>query len=166
MRLSLCVALLALAGACTPADPIARTQGQWQVCAGAAAPRERLHACSEVIAAESATPEQRAAALVERGAQRAELGQHLRAVADFGRALRIEPRLVRAYLARGQVHHDRGAYESALADYDAALAIEPDLDSALIGREAALRDRAETLARGLGSVAVELETLTARIAAN
>ena len=87
-------------------------------------------------------------------------------MADFGRALRIEPRLVRAYLAPGQVHHDRGAYESALADYDAALAIEPSLDSALIGREAALRDRAEMLARGLGSVAVELETLTARIAAN
>lgn len=165
MRALASLALLALA-ACAPADPIARAQGQWQVCASAVAPRERLHACSEVIAAESSTPEQRAGALVERGVQRAELGQHLRAVADFGRALRIDRTLVRAYLERGQVHRDRGAYESAVSDYDAALALEPGLESALIGREAALRDCAEMLARGLGSVAVDLATVTSALAAN
>lgn len=141
MRVVASLALLALAGACAPADPIARAQGQWQACQGVGAPQERLHACSEVIAAEDATPERRAAALVERGVQRAALRQHLRAVADFGRALRIDPSLARAYVERGQVRHDLGAFDRAVADFDAALALQPNLEQAILRRQAALRGR-------------------------
>jgi lipoprotein NlpI len=157
MRAPVWIFLLALAGACTPADPAAHASRQWQVCSSAGLPQERLHACSEVIAAEGAAPELRAAALVERGAQRAELGQHLRAVADFGRALRIDPRLVRAYLERGQVHHDRGAFDRAVADYDAALALQPGLEQAMARREAALRGRDEAQLSTLDLLTRELE---------
>ncbi len=161
-----CITLMILAGACAPSDPVAHAARQWEICAGLGVAQERLHACSDVIASEGAAPERRAAALVERGVQRAQLGQHLRAVGDFGRALRIDPRLVRAYIERGQVHHERGAYESAVADFDAALALEPGLRSAVIGRDLALRGREDMLAEGLGSAADELEALTSRLAAN
>jgi tetratricopeptide (TPR) repeat protein len=142
MRALSVLALLALVGACAPADPAVRAERQLQACANAMGlPQERLHACSEVIAAPGADPRTRAEALIERGVQRAALGQHIRAIADFGRALRADPSQVRAYIERGQVHYDRGAYERAVADYDAALALQPGLQEAVQRREAALRGR-------------------------
>ena len=156
------LAALALAGAlaaCTPADPAAHAEQQWQVCANGAIPEERLHACSVVIAAADVTPQRRAAALMERGVQRVDLGQHVRAVADFGRALRIDPTLVDAYLERGQIHFQRGAYAHAVADYDAALALQPGLELALRYREAALRGSAQMAES-------QLDTLSRQIADN
>lgn len=157
MRRAACILLLALAGACMPADPTVRAARQWQVCSGAGLPQERVHACSAVISSAGAAPEQRAAALVERGVQRAELGQHVRAIADFGRALRIDPQSVRAYMERGQVHHERGAYESAVADYDAALALDPNLRQAIVQRAAALRGREDAYVAQLNMLTRELQ---------
>jgi tetratricopeptide (TPR) repeat protein len=134
--------LLALAS-CTPADPAAHAEAKWAQCRAVASPEYRIDACSEVIDSGAVSTERRAAALVARGSIRSELGQHARAVADFGRALRLDPDNALALLERGRVHHDRGAYDSAVRDYDAALAIDPALQLAAQRRLDALEGRAQ-----------------------
>lgn len=124
--------------ACAPSDPAARLAQQWQVCEAGLIHDQRIAACSAVIADDATAPDRRAAALIQRGMLRAELVQHTRAVADFGRALRIDPSLVQAYVARAAVHQERGAFDRAVRDYDAALALNPRSSAAVEGREAAL----------------------------
>lgn len=120
------LALLALASACMPAETPAALEQQWQLCQNSVIPAQRLGACSFVVSSEATAPERRAAALIQRGVERAQSGQHVRAIADFGRALRIDPDLVEAYIERGLAHQARGAYESAILDFDAALARDPN----------------------------------------
>jgi tetratricopeptide (TPR) repeat protein len=124
MRWVAAFALLALAS-CTPAESPAYLDQQWRLCQESLFPAQRIGACGAVIAARSTAPDRRAAALIQRGMQRSAQAQHLRAIADFGRALRIDANLVDAYIERGLVHQTRGAYESAIADFEAAAARDP-----------------------------------------
>lgn len=129
--------LLGLA-ACGSSDPLVVAERRSASCQSSTFETQRLIDCSAIIADPASTPEQRVQAFVNRGVERARLGEHARAVADFGRALRIDPDNASAYLQRGIVHHDRGAFESAVASYDAALDIEPSLDLAWQRREEAM----------------------------
>ncbi len=129
--------LLGLA-ACGSSDPLVVAERRSASCQSSTFETQRLIDCSAIIADPASTPEQRVQAFVNRGVERARLGEHGRAVADFGRALRIDPDNASAYLQRGIVHHDRGAFESAVASYDAALDIEPSLDLAWRRREEAM----------------------------
>lgn len=125
MRRWAAIFAFALAASCTPAEtPVALDQ-QWQLCQNSVMPAQRLSACSTIVASAATSPERRAAALIQRGMERSQRGQHVRAIADFGRALRIDPDLVEAYIERGLAHQARGAYESAMLDFDAALARDP-----------------------------------------
>lgn len=119
------VAALALLAACMPAETPDSLEQQWQLCQNSLMPAQRLGACSFVAAADATPPERRAQALLQRGMERAQRSQYVRAIADFGRALRIDPDLVEAYIERGLAHQARGAYESAILDFDAALARDP-----------------------------------------
>jgi len=69
--------------------------------------------------------------------------QDARAVADFGRALRLDPTFTRAYLERAQLHFDRDAFDAAVRDYDHALRLDPYNGQAAHMREVALRSRSE-----------------------
>jgi tetratricopeptide (TPR) repeat protein len=136
-------AVLGALAACGPNGGVPMAQLISQ-CEGNALPDQRLSACSTVIADAGLDARQRAAALVQRGRVRAELGDHSRAVADFGRALRLDRTLVDAYVERGAVHQQRGAYERAVRDYDAALAIDPNISLALDRRSQALAQLTES----------------------
>ncbi len=142
MRRAALVLVCALA-ACGSADPAALAERQWEVCETSLDPHQQIEACSAVIGQLGTSDERRATALINRGAQRADLSQHVQAIADFGRALRIDPNNAHARLERGMVHHDRGAYDSALGDYDAALSIDPRMQMALERRQAALAARGQ-----------------------
>jgi len=48
-----------------------------------------------------------------------------RAVADYSKALELDPTLSRALVARGNAHFRRRDMERAVADYQAALRIDP-----------------------------------------
>ncbi len=155
MRALVMAGVVALA-ACTPADPAATLAQNARDCEEGMFPDQRIAACSRVVANSSVAASQRAAALLTRGMLRAELGQHARAVADFGRAIRLDATLSDAYAERGLVHYNRGAFERALRDYDAALAIDPlnslavyRRDQALEGRAGAVRRQIETLSEAL-----------------
>lgn len=143
LRAALAAAGLAFALAgCAPTDPEVDAERHWEACETYGAfPEHRLDACSVAIASDRLSPERRSLALINRGVLRAELGQHARAIADFGRALRIDPRNASAYFERGVVHHNRGALENAVRDYDRALALQPGMPAALERRDQALAGR-------------------------
>jgi len=56
-----------------------------------------------------------------RGVSHFEMGNNQAALADFGSAIEIDPRMRMAYENRGIVHVANGDYEAAIADYDKAI---------------------------------------------
>ena len=54
-----------------------------------------------------------------------EKGDHDRAIADFGEALRLDPDDARAYANRGAIYEKKGDLERARADFRAVLAMPP-----------------------------------------
>lgn len=136
-------AFTATLAACSPADPATTLAQNFGICESGNFPEARLTACSAVIADANAEPVQRAAALVHRGVLRAAEGQHARAIADFGLALRLDPNNSDALSERGAVHQERGVLDIAIRDYDAALAIDPANSVAAYRREQALLGRVD-----------------------
>lgn len=153
----LAAAFVFAAVACAPADPEVLRVQQWHLCeSGAALAQDRIQACSAVVASSADDPARRAEALVQRGVLRGDLAQDARAIADFGKALRIDPRMVSAYIERAELHSAREAFEAAVRDYDAALALEPYHQTALQGRQAALRGELTVLGEELDLLAQAL----------
>ena len=137
-------ALIAALAACDagPVDVLA----QMRACETSPDVSIRVAACTAVTRAEGASAAQRGQAFAYRGAARSSVGEHARAVADFGRALRLDPNLAVAYFERALVHHARGAFDSAVADYDRALALNPRLEDAAHRRALALTARIDDFA--------------------
>src|SRR5262249_10938957 len=67
------------------------------------------------------------------------LGRAREALADYDRALRLEPTLAAAALNRGMLHYQEGRHDAALADLQPALAraaaARPDLALVQIARQ-------------------------------
>ncbi len=93
--------------------------------------------------------EEAARALVERGGRLLYAGHVDDAVADFTRALELQPGLAAGHLGLGLAHAARSELDSAIAEYTAAIAAEPD-------RADAYRNRGDTF--------LELERWTDAIA--
>lgn len=141
MKAALALVVATAVAGCLQPPTAAQVEQAWTQCSGGAAAEYRLGACSTVIAFAGSTPERRAAALVARGAIRAQQGQFARAVADFGRALRLDHTNAGALVERGYVHQQLGAYDAALRDYDAALVIQPGFELAMNRRAEAVEFR-------------------------
>jgi tetratricopeptide (TPR) repeat protein len=62
---------------------------------------------------------------LESGAEKAAAGELDAAIADYDRALEIEPNYVQALLNRGIAFHDLARYDDAIADADRALQVDP-----------------------------------------
>src|SRR5262245_17903553 len=98
-RLALIGAVLLLSG-CLPPVTAETVQAAWERCSGQGAAEYRVAQCSIVINFAETAPDRRAAALIERGKIRVDQSQFARAMADYGRALRINNRNAQAYAAR------------------------------------------------------------------
>ena len=66
---------------------------------------------------------------LDRGRFFLQRGMPVEAIADFGRAIEIEPSLASAYYYRGLAHRQMGALDSALKDYTEAVRADPGLSS-------------------------------------
>lgn len=141
MRASIALVLAGCLAACLPPVTAETVELAWERCDARGAPEFRISQCSAVIGFEGTTPERRAAALIIRGAIRTDQGQYARALADFGRAMRIDRNNAQAYVERGIVHQARGAYDFAIRDFDLALALQPGLQPVLDRRAEALQLR-------------------------
>ena len=61
-------------------------------------------------------------------------GNYDLAIADFGKALLLDPQYVMAYYNRGRVYQEKENYAKAFTDYSAAIQIDPMLVSAYVNR--------------------------------
>lgn len=152
-----CLVAAFVASGCVPPVTAERAQAALQLCEGQGAAEYRVAQCSIVINFAGSPAQQRAAALVERGRIRAEQGQFARAMADYGRAIRLNGRDAEVYAARALLHQMRGAYEVALRDFDRALAIDPALQTAVAGRAETLAARATQFREDLDSISQALQ---------
>jgi tetratricopeptide (TPR) repeat protein len=157
MRAAFALAAALSLGACLKPVTAETVELAWERCDGPGAADYRVAQCSAVIDFAGTPPERRAAALIVRGSIRSNQSQHARALADFGRALRIDGRNAQVYLERGIVHQARGAYDFAVRDFDLALALQPSL-------QPALDRRAETLAQRISAFQEDLAAVNERLA--
>ncbi len=84
-----------------------------------------------------------------RGLAKANLGDKQGAIADYDRAIKINPNFAVVYLNRGAIKLDLGDKQGAIADYDRAIKINPNLALAYIDRgfvKAALGDKQGAIA--------------------
>ena len=65
------------------------------------------------------------------------MGAPAEALADFSRAVELDPRQAWALASRGQVHRAAGRLAEAVADLDAALAMDPGMAWAVHERDRA-----------------------------
>lgn len=150
--IALAVLACAVLAACTPPLNAQTAEAAWVQCDTNGADSVRITACSRVIDFAGTPPARRGAALIVRGSIRSNSGQYARALADFGRALRINGADAQAYFERALVHQARGAYDIALRDFDRALALQPGLQPALDGRDETLRLRGEAYAEDMADL--------------
>lgn len=80
-----------------------------------------IDACDAALADEPLKDRDRAATHSNRGILLARRGRDEAAVADYTRALELEPALVRALINRGNAHTRLKHWDAALADYAAAI---------------------------------------------
>ncbi|MET8222376.1 tetratricopeptide repeat protein [Streptomyces sp. NPDC005301] len=71
-------------------------------------------------------PAEQALARTARGAALRRAGAHARALAEYDRAVALDPGLARAHRGRALSRGELGDYEGAVADLDRALALAPD----------------------------------------
>ena len=83
--------------------------------------RMAIDVCTDAIADETLDQDDLAATYCNRGLLQMRSKRHERALADFDRALRIDPALVHALINRGNLHMRTKHFERALEDYDSAI---------------------------------------------
>jgi tetratricopeptide (TPR) repeat protein len=111
----------------TAADAIA-------ACRTARDSRQRLTACSAVIADAAATPAQKLSAYRNRGRARAEAGAFADAIADLTEAIKLNADDPHAFIARAGARMGAGDAAGAIADYDAVIRLKPGWAIGHLGR--------------------------------
>jgi tetratricopeptide (TPR) repeat protein len=97
-------------------------------CAGEGDPtaEQRIAACSAVIAAGGSDARKIASAYNSRGGQFYYKGEHLRAIADYDQAIRLDPEYAHALNNRCWANAVIGRLAAGLADCDRAARLSPD----------------------------------------
>ncbi len=85
--------------------------------------------------------EGKAEAYYNRGVAWQNKGQYDQAIADYGKALEINPRYAEAYSNRGAAWQSKGQYDQAIADYGKALEINPRYAEAYYNRGVAWQSK-------------------------
>ena len=126
---------------CAGEDAEARAMQQWgqRLVEGLKAYEEnRYQAASEMFTALLECPEVEepwhAVAFSHRGVTYWLMERYEEALADFDRALELEPDMAWAIAGRGETYRLMERYEEALADFDRALELKPDMAWAIAGR--------------------------------
>jgi tetratricopeptide (TPR) repeat protein len=78
-----------------------------------------------------------------RGVERDKKGEYDRAIADFNRAIRLDPNDAVAYSNRGNTWNNEKEYDQAIADCNQAIRLDPDFVLAYINRSCAWNGKKE-----------------------
>lgn len=128
-RIIVVAAMLALAGC--------DLQGRqlWDTCASRTENADlRISACTTLIDGANETRPNTAIALADRGLAYEAKQDYRRAMVDYQRALRINPRLTFALYGRAYIYSRSQDYDRAVADYSAIITQNPSDDNALSDR--------------------------------
>ncbi len=82
-------------------------------------------ACTRIIENQSESAADRAGAYVQRGSDYVASGKLVEAIADYGEAIKLDPRNVTAYAARAVAYWRKGERDHAVIDYAIANALDP-----------------------------------------
>jgi tetratricopeptide (TPR) repeat protein len=96
-------------------------------------PANAIAACGRLIDSGQVTGAELAATHIWRGSHQTFMGQHDGAIADYTKALNIDPGLAGAYRGRGASHEGKGDLAHALADYRMALSLQSSLNDVAEG---------------------------------
>jgi tetratricopeptide (TPR) repeat protein len=93
-----------------------------------------IDALSARIESEKGGPELLASWYVARGGEYWKTGDYDRAIADYGRALELDPDYAGAFVGRGLSYYGKGDIDRAIADVDRAIRLKPEYAEALAAR--------------------------------
>ena len=120
------LAALAAAAAAAPADDL-------RTCIEASG-APAMAACTRAIGSSTFKGRDLASLHAMRGAELSSRGQHDLALADYDRAIKLEPQAPSIYTGRGNVHLDKGDSDRAIADFDQAIRLDPQIAGAHYSR--------------------------------
>ncbi len=89
-------------------------------------PEQRIAACAALIGTLKDQPQAQAAALVNRGATYWYIDKTELALADFNRAIALDPKNARAFRERSNAYRGIGQLDKALADANDAVRLDPN----------------------------------------
>jgi lipoprotein NlpI len=107
--------------------------GAADVC-GKASGDKAIAACTHVIDNHKASAQARAVAYKLRGNAYSKKGDLDRAIADYGEAIKLDPKLAAAYADRCADYVTKGSSDLAMADCNQAIQIDPNLALAYMNR--------------------------------
>jgi tetratricopeptide (TPR) repeat protein len=93
-----------------------------------------VSACTRAIASDRFAGRELARLYGQRGNELRRIGSLDAALADFDRAIRLDPDDLHAWYKRADTHRDRGEFDFAIADYSTAIERDPQFASALVRR--------------------------------
>ena len=91
-------------------------------------------ACAAIIKTGHETKKNLALAYTNRGNSYRKKGEADLAIADYGKAIALNPKYADAYGGRGAVYSSRSEYDNAIADFDKAIALNPKYAEAFNNR--------------------------------
>jgi tetratricopeptide (TPR) repeat protein len=103
----------------------AASNADLDVCRRDRDPLERIAACERFLRDANESARHRAAAYWLRGKVYFDHRDDKRAIADFGRAIRLDPKLSQAWRDRGRANMGIGEFDRAIADYTKAIRLRP-----------------------------------------
>ncbi len=106
-------------------------------------PELSIKACSALIKARRETKKNLAVAYINRGNSYGRKSEFSQAMADYDKAIELNPKAADAYSGRAAIFSDRGEYDRAITDFDKAIALRPKYASIYSGRAAAYAARGD-----------------------
>jgi tetratricopeptide (TPR) repeat protein len=88
-------------------------------------PEPRIAACSRSINSGKWEGHDQAVNYFNRGNAYHDKGDNDRAIADYARAISIDPKFAIPYYNRGLIYNKKGDYDRAIADYTQAIGVDP-----------------------------------------
>ena len=102
-----------------------------------------IAACSRIITKGAVSGTQLAVAYANRGGANRKKAEPDKAIADYTKAIEIDPKFVFAYNERGVVHRNKGEFDRSIADFTKAIEIDPRSGLAYLGRGISHRSKGE-----------------------
>jgi Tfp pilus assembly protein PilF len=124
-RLNRVIAVGALVGsAALPAPTLAAPANDIRICSSASG-EAAIAACTRAIESSNFKGRSVAGLYIMRGVILRNQGEHDRAIADYGQAIRLDPNYASAYTGRAMAYRGKGDLDRAIADYGEAIRLDP-----------------------------------------